>query len=336
KLGITLKLEEILKDAGLETMLFSEVEPDPPIEIVEKGAKVYEETKCDCLVAIGGGSSIDTAKVIAVKISQGGNLCKYDMMRGGMRLIKPPLPLLLAIPTTSGTGSEVTAGAVITDKKRNNRKFLIGHPELTPKMALLDPKLTMNMPSKLTAVTGIDALSHCIEGYPCNVVPYQPLADAAALQGIKLAGRSLKKACLHGTDIDARLDMCMVAYFGGISVMRGSGLAHAIGHALSAWYHIPYGLSLTVSLLCYVRINQQKYEEKFHEMAQMLDGSDDLEMALRRLYADIGIPLRFGDIGVKKEDINLLVEDILKEPAIYHNPLRLEKKHLIQLMHDFY
>ena len=242
----------------------------------------------------------------------------------------------MAIPTTSGTGSEVTSGAVVTDKRRKNRKFVIVHPELTPKIALLDPKLTMTMPSKLTAITGIDALSHCIEGYPSKFVPYQPLADAAALQGVRLAGRSLKKACLQGNNIGARLDMCMVAYFGGLSVAKGSGLSHAIGHALSAWYHIPHGLSLAVSLLCYVRINRQKCEAEFHELAQMLDGTDDLEMALRRLYADIGMPLRFRDVGVKKEDIDPLVEDILKEPANYSNPVRLEKKPLIKLMNEFY
>ncbi|NVM29923.1 MAG: iron-containing alcohol dehydrogenase [Candidatus Helarchaeota archaeon] len=336
KLGIALKLVKILKDTGLETIQFSEVEPDPSIEVIEKGARIYEEAGCDCLIPIGGGSSIDTAKGIAVKISQGGNLRKYDLMRGGIRLIKPPLPLLMAIPTTSGTGSEVTSGAVVTDKRRKNRKFVIVHPELTPKIALLDPKLTMTMPSKLTAITGIDALSHCIEGYPSKFVPYQPLADAAALQGVRLAGRSLKKACLQGNNIGARLDMCMVAYFGGLSVAKGSGLSHAIGHALSAWYHIPHGLSLAVSLLCYVRINRQKCEAEFHELAQMLDGTDDLEMALRRLYADIGMPLRFRDVGVKKEDIDPLVEDILKEPANYSNPVRLEKKPLIKLMNEFY
>lgn len=336
KLGIALKLEEIIKDAGLETIFFSEVKPDPPIEIVEKGADVYERTGCDCLVAIGGGSSIDTAKGIAVKISQGGNLRKYDILRGGMGRIKPPLPLIIAIPTTSGTGSEVTTGAVITDTKHNNRKFFIAHPDLTPKVALLDPKLTLNMPPKLTAITGIDALSHCIEGYACNIMPYQPFVDALALQAIKLARRSLKKACLQGDDIDARRDMCMVAYFGGISVMKGAGLAHIIGHLLTAYYHIPHGLSLTVPLLCYARINREKCEEKFREMAQMLDGSDDLEMALRNLYTNIGMPLRFRDVGLKEEDINSLLEDILKDPVLFYNPLRLEKNHLIELIQDFY
>ena len=334
--GMALKLERILKDAGLETILFSEVEPDPPIEVIGKGARVYEEAGCDCLVAIGGGSSIDTAKAIAVKVSQGGDLRKYDVMRGGIRLIKPPLPLLIAIPTTSGTGSEVTPGAVLTDKKRDNLKFVIVHPELAPKVALMDPKLTMSMPPKLTAATGIDALSHCVEGYASNFTPYNPLADAAALYGVKLVGRSLRRACSRGDDIAARFDMCMAAYLGGIAVVKGSGLAHAIGHPLTAWYHIHHGLSLAVPLLCYARINRQKCEEKFREMARMLDGSDDLEGALRRLYSDIGMPLRFRDVGVKEEDIKPLVEDISREPALHMNPLRLEKKHVIQLMKDFY
>jgi choline dehydrogenase len=256
--GMALKLEGILKDAGLETRLFSEVEPDPPIEVIEKGARVYEEAGCDCLVAIGGGSSIDTAKAIAVKVSQGGDLRKYDAMRGGIGLIKPPLPPLIAIPTTSGTGSEVTSGAVLTDKKRNNLKFVILHSELAPKVALVDPKLAMSMPPKLTAATGIDALSHCVEGYASNVVPYNPLADAAALYGVKLVGRSLRRACSRGDDIDARFDICMAAYHGGIAVQKGSGLAHAIGHPLTAWYHIHHGLSLAVPLLCYARVNSQK------------------------------------------------------------------------------
>lgn len=334
--GMALKLEGILKEAGLETTLFSEVESDPPIEVIEKGARVYEEAGCDCLVAIGGGSSIDTAKAIAIKVSQGGDLCEYDVMQGGMGLIKPPLPPLIAIPTTSGTGSEVTSGAVLTDKKRNNLKFVIIHPELAPKATLVDPKLAMSMPPKLTAATGVDALSHCMEGYASNYVPYNPLADAAALYGVKLVGRSLRRACSRGDDIDARFDMCMAAYLGGIAVTKGSGLAHAIGHPLTAWYRIHHGLSVAVPLLCYARINRQKCEEKFREMARMLDGSDDLEEALKRLYGDIGMPLRFRDVGVKEEDIESLVKDIFREPALHMNPLRLEEKHVIQLMKDFY
>ena len=333
--GTALKLEGILKDAGLKTILFSEVEPDPPIEVIEKGARIYEEAGCDCLVAIGGGSSIDTAKAIAVKLSQGGDLRKYDVMRGGFGLIKPPLPLLMAIPTTSGTGSEVTVGAVLTDKERHV-KFAIVHPELAPKVALVDPKLTMSMSSKLTAATGIDALSHCVEGYASDATPYSPIADAVALWGVKMVGRSLRKACSQGANVDARFDMSMAAYHGGIAVMKGSGLAHAIGHPLTAWYHIHHGLSLAVPLLCYARVNREKCEEKFREMARMLDGSDDLEEALKRLYSDIGMPLRFRDIGVKEEHIESLVEDIFREPALYQNPIRLEEKRVIQLMKDFY
>ncbi|MBU3914707.1 iron-containing alcohol dehydrogenase, partial [bacterium] len=239
--GLVQTLKDILHGEGLKTTIFSDVEQDPPVRVVDKAAELYEKQRCNCIVAFGGGSSIDTAKALAVKVSHGGDLHRYDAAKGGISLIKSPLPFLMAIPTTSGTGSEVTPGSVLTDERVSHRKFFILHKSLIPNVAVIDSAVTLKLPPRMTALTGIDALAHCIEGYATDFALLSPLADASALYGIKLIGKSLRRAYTHGDDMDARFDMGMAACSGGISVVKTSGLAHAIGHTLTSWYHIPHG-----------------------------------------------------------------------------------------------
>ena len=336
RIGLAEKVQLILEKSGVASALFSEVEPDPPIEEVDKAAQFYKEQGCDGIVALGGGSSLDAAKAIAIRVSQPWILPEYDTIVGGGAKIKSPLPTLICIPTTSGTGSEVNQYAIITDKERNV-KFAIMSDLIIPKLALVDPELCKSMPLGLTAETGVDALGHCVEGYVCRAIDYHPYYEALALYGVKLIGRSLRTAYRNGEDIDARSDMCMAAINGGICFTKGLGLGHAIGHALGAQYHISHGKAVAISLLCFVRANKEVCREQFSDLAWALGGSDDLEAALVKLYKDLNMPIRLRDLGIPQEDLRKVAFETSKDVAnIAHNPVPLSEHQILKLLKEFY
>ncbi|GAH40484.1 unnamed protein product, partial [marine sediment metagenome] len=240
RLGRPDEIQGMLEMNGIASAVFSEVESDPPVENIEKAAQFYKEQGCDGIITVGGGSAMDAAKAIAVRASQPGILTEYENMVGGRAKIKPPVPPIICIPTTSGTGSETNQFAIITDKQRNV-KFTIMSDLMIPKLAVIDPVLCKTMPPTVTAGTGADALAHCVEGYVGMAAAYHPYYEALALYGVKLIGGSLRAAYNNGEDIDARTDMCMAAAFGGIAFTKGLGLGHAIGHVVGTYYHIPHG-----------------------------------------------------------------------------------------------
>jgi len=336
KMGRVDEVQRILERSGITSALFSEKEADPPVEEIEKAAQFYREQGCDGLVALGGGSSLDAAKAIAVMVSHPGVLTEYDSVVGGTARIKPPLPPLICIATTSGTGSEVNGFSVITDKQRVV-KFAIVSNLLIPNLAIVDPNLCKSMPPGLTAATGIDALAHCIEGYAGGIIPYQPYYEAIALYGVKLIGRSLRKAYNHGEDIEARTDMCMAAIHGGIALSKGLGLGHAIGHTLGAYYHISHGKALAVSLLCFVRANKRACTEQFLDLAWALDHSEDLEAALVKLYKDLNLPTRLSEYGIPENDLEKIAFETSKDAAnLASNPTPLSERQILELLKGFY
>jgi len=336
RIGLGDRLQRILENSGMSTVLFSEVEPDPPIEEVEKAGRLYKEHGCDGIVAMGGGSSLDTAKGVAIRVSQPGVMAEYGAMVGGTGKLKPPLPPIICIPTTSGTGSEVNQYAVITDKQRNV-KFIIMSRLIIPKLAIVDPKLCVSMPPRLTAETGIDALAHCIEGYVATDIDYHPYYEALAFYGVKLVGRSLRTAYEDGEDIDARADMCMAAINGGIAFGKGLCLGHAIGHAIGAHYHVSHGKAVAVGLLCFARANKGVCFKQFSELAWALDRSDDLEAALMKLYEDLKIPTRLRELEIPEEDLEKIAFETSKDvPNLTSNPVPLSQHQIFKLLKDVY
>jgi alcohol dehydrogenase class IV len=322
--------------SGIASVVFSEVVQDPPVEIIEKIAKLYQDEHCDGLISIGGGSSMDAAKAATVKISQPGLLTEYEAAMGGSGKIRPPLPPLICIPTTSGTGSEVNAYSVITDKERNI-KFVIISNLIIPTLAVIDPDLCRTMPKGLTAETGIDALAHCIEAYVSKLTPYHPYYSGLALYGTKLVGQSLRKAYNNGDDLDARMDMCMAAIDGGVALSKGVGLGHATAHALGAQYHISHGRALAVSLLCFVRINKEVCKNEFLDLTLALDRSEDLESALMRLFQDLNLPNRLRDLGIPEEGIKTLAFEVGKDaPNLAGNPVPLNDRRILEIFEEFY
>ena len=336
RIGRTDEVQEILEGSGIGSVVFSEVEPDPPVEEVEKASKLYNEKGCDGFVAVGGGSSLDAAKAIAVRVSQPGILTDYDSMVGGTAKIKPPIPPLICIPTTSGTGSEVNQYAVITDTERDV-KFIIMSNLLIPNLAIIDPSLCMSMPPGLTAESGIDALGHCIEGYVGMAIPYHPYYEALALYGVKLTGRSLRTAYKNAEDIDARADMCMAAINGGICFTKGLGLGHAIAHVLGAHYHISHGKAVSIGLLSFVKANKATCQEQFSDLALALDRSEDLEKALVKLYKGLNIPTRLRDFEIPEEDLKKIAFETSNDVVnLASNPSLVDESRILEVLRGCY
>jgi alcohol dehydrogenase class IV len=336
RLGRPDEIQGMLEMNGIASAVFAEVESDPPVENIEKAAQFYKEQGCDGIIAVGGGSAIDAAKAIAVGISQPGILTEYENLVGGTTKIRPPVPPIICIPTTSGTGSETNQYAVITDKQRNV-KFTVMSDLIVPKLAVIDPVLCKTMPPRVTAETGADALAHCVEGYVGMAAAYHPYYEALALYGVKLIGRSLRAAYNNGEDIDARTDMAMAAAFGGIAFTKGLGLGHAISHVLGAFQHVPHGRGCALGLLCFVRANRKVCQKQFSDLAWALDGSDDLEAALVQLYKDLNIPVRFKDIGIAEKDLGKIAfETSTNAVNLAANPVHLSEHEILELLREFY
>jgi alcohol dehydrogenase class IV len=208
---------------------------------------------------------------------------------------------------------------------------------IIPRLAIIDPALCATMPPKVTAETGLDALAHCIEGYVCMASPYHPYYEALALYGVKLVGRSLRKACNDGRDLDARADMCMAALNGGLCLSKGLGVGHAIGHALGAKYHIPHGKAVALGLLCFVRANREACLKQFSELAWALDGSDDIETPLVRLYEDVGVPTRLRDSGMPEGGLPEIAFETSKDAVnLARNPAPLSDRQILELLRTCY
>jgi aldehyde:ferredoxin oxidoreductase len=295
-------VKKILEASGITTVIFSEVEPDPPIELIERAGKIYKETGCDGILGLGGGSSMDTAKTLGLRVTHGGDMREYEGVVGGGAKIKPIFPPIICVPTTSGTGSEVNPCAVLTDKQRD-LKFILMSNHFIPKLAVVDPLFCKTMPRGLTIESGLDALAHCIEGYVSLATPYHPYFEAMALYGVKLIGRSLIPAYKDGNNISARTDMCMAAICGGLAFLKGLGIGHAITHTLGAHYHMPHGRAAIFGLLCFVKANKETCKEQFTDMSQLINRSNDLEESLLYLYRELEIPLSLKTHGISKDDL---------------------------------
>ena len=240
--GVAQQVVEMLKQAAVEVEIFDAVEPDPSIQVATKAAEMAKNVKANVLIALGGGSAIDTAKSAALLVTNGGYLKDYA---GVNKVVKPILPLI-AVPTTAGTGSEVTIFAVMSDPDKQE-KFTISSALIAPAVAVLDPLLTLKLPPSVTAFTGMDALTHAIEAFTSSIA--QPATDALALSAIKLILKHLPVAVGRGDNIMARDGMLQASLLAGIAFNNAFlGLAHAIASPLGGHFHVPHGLANAVML----------------------------------------------------------------------------------------
>jgi len=245
-------VESALQGGGVRYEVFDGVHPNPIEEDVVQAADSYRTAGCDSVVGVGGGSAIDVAKATVVMAREHGTLADFEAQAGGMDRMTGPYDPIIAIPTTAGTGSEVGRSAVITSHKLK-RKIIVFSPWLMPKRAILDPELTVSLPPFLTAATGMDAFTHCLESLTCPV--YHPLCDAIAIHGLEMIVHYLERATRDGRDIEARGNMMMAASMGAIAFQKDLGAAHSLAHPLSTEFSLHHGLANALCLPAVMKFN---------------------------------------------------------------------------------
>ena len=338
KLGYVDQIVKNLNSANIATSIFSDVTPDPTLQNVKDGLKQYKAENCNGIVSIGGGSAIDCGKGIAMKLTNDGEFADYM----GVDKIPNPGAMLIAIPTTAGTGSEVTKVTVITDTDRNV-KMMLSSACLLPYVALVDPLLSLTTPPHLTAAVGVDALTHAIEAYISKRA--QPLTDTLALNAIELISGSLRQAWADGGNIAARTDMMLGASIAGMAFSNSSvALVHGMSRPIGAYFHIHHGLSNAVLLLDVMEFSISGDPKRFADIAkamgEQIDGLSPMKQAdaaikaVERLVNDIQMP-RLGEIGIDKTDFDEVVEqmaaDAIASGSPANNPRQVTQNEIIQL-----
>ncbi|MEX1020660.1 MAG: iron-containing alcohol dehydrogenase [Litorilinea sp.] len=335
--GIADEIAGILRAANLDFVMFDQVVANPPIELVDAGARIYLDEGCDGLIGLGGGSSMDSAKSIGVVAIHGGSIRDYEW--ADPNPITRRIPPLITVPTTSGTGSEVTLWAVITDKARQIKFNVGGTADIGAYVALWDPLLTLGLPAPVTAGTGMDALAHAIECYTCAYA--QPWPDAVALLAMEYVGQHLRVAYAQGQNQEARYKMAMAAMLGGMAYgTESAGAAHAMSQTAGGVRDVAHG-PLTAWLLGPVmEYNYMGEPAKFARIAQAL-GVDTYRMstlqaaeasvdAVYQLIGDLEIP-SLQELGFVEEDIPLLARLAAADPQTIGNPRDIDEAGYIKL-----
>lgn len=315
----------IIETLGIGTpSVFDQVETNPTEAMAFGALEFYRRNGCDGIVAVGGGSSLDLAKCAAILVHHAAPLEQYAVLNGGMTKITAAMPPLIAIPTTSGSGSEVGRAALLTMKGKVKLGFISDH--LLPAAAVCDPGLTVKMPALLTAGTGMDALSHCVETF-CSV-RFNPVADAIALDGLQRGYQYITKATRNGSDLQARAEMMMCSLQGGLAFQKGLGAVHSLSHPLGALTEkqLHHGTLNAIFLPVVLRYNYEHNGDKMLAIARRLEISDarTLPDAFDRLNHDLGLPARLRDLGLTKEDLLPLAEQAKKDHCTATNPRPLD------------
>lgn len=311
----------MLDAAGLGSAVFADVQGNPIHANLLAGNKVFLAGKHDGVVAIGGGSGLDIAKLIAVMVRQ--TIPVWDLedigdwwTRADASVIAP----VLAVPTTAGTGSEVGRCAVITNEETEEKKIIF-HPEMMPALVIADPELTTGLPPHLTAATGMDALTHCFETFCVNA--FHPMADGIALEGMRLIKAFLPKAVANGQDMEARTMMMAAALMGGVSFQKGLGAVHSLAHPLGAIYGVHHGLTNAVLLPYVMAFNRPAIEEKAARVAHTLDvGStfDDLLRWVLDFRRVLGVPHSLAGLGIGLDRADAVALKAQADPSTSANP----------------
>lgn len=319
--------------AGLGIAVFDKVKGNPTGQNVEDGCNEFLQGKHDGIIAIGGGSSLDCAKAIALVARQTVSLWAFEDVGDNWKQADPSLIApVIAVPTTAGTGSEVGRASVITDEA-NKIKKIIFHPDMLPKCVLLDPAITLGLPPGMTAATGMDALSHNLEAL-CSP-NFHPMAEGIAFEGIHLIRTYLPRAFSHGDDEEARLNMLVASSMGATAFQKGLGAMHALAHSLGARYDKHHGL-LNAILMPYVLVaNQAKIDNKITRLSHFIGleevGFQGVLEWILTLRKDLGIPHTLADIGIPLDNAELIASMAVKDPSAGGNPITFTEEQYKQL-----
>lgn len=328
KFGITAKVTDLLDAAQVPYEVYSDIKPNPTIENVQHGVEVFKASGADCIVAIGGGSSMDTSKAIGIIIANP----EFEDVRSleGVAPTKNPCTPIIAVPTTAGTAAEVTINYVITDVERK-RKFVCVDPHDMPVVAVVDPDMMATMPVGLTAATGMDALTHAIEGYTTKAA--WAMTDMFHLEAIRLIAQNLRDAVAEaksGEPGSGREGMALAEYIAGMGFSNvGLGIAHSMAHTLGAVYDTPHGVACAMALPIVMEYNASETGEKYREIARAMGvaGVDNMSQdeyraaavaAVAKLGQDVGIPTKVD--GLKEEDLDFLSESAHADACAPGNP----------------
>jgi len=322
--GILDKVGSQVQAAGRRAETFTQVEPNPSVETVERAVAVYKKSGSAWVMAVGGGSAMDVGKAVALLAVHPGPIRKYE----GVGNVPGPVAPLVCVPTTSGTGSEVTIFSVITDRQRKF-KMPIGSTHLLPTAAVCDPELTVTMPQTITAATGMDALTHAVECYTNTA--YHPISKTLALEAIRLIGLHLRRAYASGGDLDARAQMLLASTMAAMAFTRTRlGNVHAMSHPVGAYFDVPHGVANALLLPYIMDWNLPGCLDTFPRVARALgettDGlspraaADVAVDAVRQLSRDLGIPERLRDVGVTRDAIPAMAADAMKSGNVAVNP----------------
>ena len=338
QVGLANEVTQRLEAARIDYAIFDGVHSNPVEEDVFNGVNVFQQEGCDFVIGMGGGSPLDVAKLICLKATHPLPLEEYEVLNGGLERISSDLPSMLAIPTAAGTGSEVGRGAVVTIKSLD-RKALVFSPHLLPKIAIVDPELTVGLPKALTAATGMDALTHNLESYLSTV--YHPICDAIAFAGIKLVAQNLPRAVENGGDLEARGAMMMAAMMGAIAFQKELGVTHSLAHPLSTVVDLHHGLANAILLPYTMAFNREAATDQLKDIAAAFgvnihalspeEGAQAAIDQVAQLCKDIGIPSYLREVNVKAEMIPHLARQAMADGCHLTNPRPCTEKDMTNL-----
>ncbi len=306
-------------ETELQTGVYSGVHGNPTASQVTEGVVAYKAHRADCVIGFGGGAALDVAKVVAAMAVHEGDIIEYAWDHPQVRPLSNPLPPFFALPTTSGTGSEVGRSSVVSEDDTHVKRVIFSS-KLLAREVFADPELTLGLPPAVTAATGIDALTHNIESYLSPA--YHPLCDGIALEGVRIAARALPVAVRDGGNLQARADMMMASMMGAIAFQKDLGAVHSCAHALGAVCDLHHGLANALMLEPVMRFNAEAVPAKFAELSHVagLGSADDFVPWLARLKREIGIKPSLGSVGVKREQFPRLVDLAVKDVCHQTNP----------------
>ncbi|ROQ93618.1 iron-containing alcohol dehydrogenase [Desulfosoma caldarium] len=335
--GIASEMEQLLREtAAVDVVVFDGVVANPTEPCVRQGVAMYKEHGCDMILSLGGGSAHDAAKAIALMAVHEGTVWDYV----GLNKLRHPLPPLVAVNTTAGTGSDVTRFAVITHVEKRTKLTIVDR-RLTPLIAVNDPELMVGLPPTVTVHTGIDALTHAVEAYLSRMAT--PLSDACALKAVKLIAEYLPRAYARGTDMTARAAMAYAQYLAGIATNNaGAGAVHAMAHQLGGFYNLPHGLCNAVLLPWVLEYNAAECAERLMRVGEamrgplaarsVLEGAQRAIEVVRDFERHLDVPNRLGLLDVKAEDMPAIAQQAMEDPTVLTNPRRATASDLEQIL----
>ncbi len=335
KIGIADRVIKLLNDAGIKTVLYDGVIPNPTVKNVHDGVDLYRKEECDIIIAVGGGSPIDCAKGIGLVSTNGGSIKDFE----GLDRSEKNMPPFIAVNTTAGTASEMTRFTIITDTDRHVKMAIVDW-HVTPTVSINDPELMASMPPSLTAATGMDALTHAIEAYVSTIAT--PVTDSAAIKAIQLISQYLRPAVANGKNMVARDKMAYAEFMAGMAFNNASlGNVHAMAHQLGGFYDLPHGVCNAILLPHVESFNMIACPERLADIAlamgenievlSVIEAADLAIESIKRLSKDVGIPSGLKELGVKEEDFPTLADNALKDACGLTNPRIATKDDIIQV-----